>query len=99
MNLRRAESPCMQLKESAAACMSFFHSVQPSRLPKEGFAHATDVLAYEAQWGMGDLPRLREATRSLSNALADVAHRAKDEEKAARSLEGSLLKSEHILQL
>lgn len=75
--------------------MSFFHSVQPARLPKDGFAGPVDVLSYDGQWGMGDLPRLREATRSLSKALSEVAHHAKDEEKAARSLEGSLLKGKY----
>jgi hypothetical protein len=74
--------------------MSFFHSVQPARLPKEALARPTDVLAYDVQWGMGDIPRLREATRSLSKTLAEVSQQARDEEKAARSLEGSLLKSE-----
>jgi hypothetical protein len=73
--------------------MAFFHSVQPARLPKEQLSHPIDVLDYDMQWGMGDLPRLREATRSLSKTLAEVSHQAKDEEKAARSLEGSLLKS------
>lgn len=74
--------------------MSFFHSVQPARLPKEQLSNPTDVLDHDMQRGMGDLPRLREATRSLSKTLADVSHQAKDEEMAARSLEGSLLKGE-----
>lgn len=79
--------------------MAFFHSVQPARLPKEKLAHPVDILDYDVQWSMGDLPRLREATRSLSKTLAEVSQQAKDEEKAARSLEGSLLKSKHKLSL
>lgn len=83
----------LQLKESAAACMAYYHQLQPARIPREDISHPLDVLEYDGQWGMGDLPRLREVTRILSQTLAEVSQQAKDEEKAARSLEGSLLKS------
>ena len=53
------------------------------------------MLQYDAEeWSMGDLPRLKELAASLRDALAQITQRASDEEKAAKSLEGSLLKSE-----
>ena len=42
---------------------------------------------------MGDLPRLKELAAVLAEALTDITRHASDEEKAAKSLEGSLLKS------
>ena len=42
---------------------------------------------------MGDLPRLKELAVVLAEALTDITQHATDEEKAAKSLEGSLLKS------
>lgn len=42
---------------------------------------------------MGDLPRLKELAVVLAEALADIKRHAADEEKAAKGLEGSLLKS------
>ena len=53
------------------------------------------MLQYDAEeWSMGDLPRLKELAASLRDALAQITQRASDEERAAKSLEGSLLKSE-----
>ena len=83
----------LQLKESAKDCLDFFHHVQPARLPA-ATGEEDDLLQYDAEeWSMGDLPRLKELANSLRDALSQITHRASDEEKAAKTLEGSLLRS------